>query len=171
MPAQLVTADVNLWYLRWTRFGEATVCSEFFFGLLASGLPGWQGLAHLLWPNFSLGLLSEAVSQPALGQAGHPKKWEPFSLQVFARVWPNRKNDFIYNCVTLWWMFLNKKYPEDIGLPSSKVIQMDFLTPFCTNVFFMFLEIAGEIFISLHISILGLRKYLSCALKSNVCHY
>lgn len=104
------------------------------------------------------------------------KKWGQFSLQVFARAWPNMKNDFIYNCITSWQIFFknnnnsNNNTPK-IELPSSKAIQMDFLTSFCTNISFMFLEIAREIFISTHISVPGLRKFLFCTLKSNVCHY
>lgn len=48
---------------------------------------------------------------------------------------------------------------------------MEVQTSSCTNTSFMFLELAGEIFISIHISILGLRKFLSRAFKSIACCY
>ena len=100
--------------------GETPSPSEVSFGPLGSGFHGWQGLAQLLWSSFSMGLLSEALSQPIFGQAGYPKKWEQFSLQVFARVWPNMKNDFLYNFITLWWMFLNKNIPRKQNCQAQK---------------------------------------------------
>lgn len=37
-------------------------------------------------------------------------------------------------------------------MPSSKVIQMGFLTSFCTNMSFMFLETVGEVFVCSHVN-------------------
>ena len=158
----------------WTVLVQTPMPGELSFVPLINRLHVWQGLAQLLWSSFSVDLFSEALSQSTFGQAGHPKKWEQFPLHIFARVWLNTKNDFVNNWTTLWWMFSNKtkwKNTWKTELPSSKEIQMDFLTSFCTNISFMFLEIAGESFISVHISILGLGKFLSCASKSSTCRY
>lgn len=79
--------------------------------------PAEAGIASVV--QLLLGLLSEALSQPIFGQPGYPEKWEQFSLQVFARVWPNMKND-LYNFITLWWMFLHKNIPRKQNCQAQK---------------------------------------------------
>lgn len=140
--------------LRRAMLGEATTPREVRFGSPAGGLWGWQGLTVLLWSNFSQSHSSH------LHRLAIPKDKDNFLCKHLPGCGLTR-GMILY---TIVWHCDESFQTKKIELPSSKVIQMVFLTYFSTNISFMFLEIAGWIFISIHISMLGPRKFLSCAL-------